>query len=198
MENSETSSSITELVRKWNEVPGTELDSSVFQIVYEELRRRARSYLRSERQGHTLETTALVHEVYLRLADQKNINWESRNHFFAITATLMRRILVDHARHRHRAKRGGVSEDLPIEDALTVAVSSIDVDLIELDTALDRLAKKEEHLARVVELRFFSGLDVPQTASVLGISETTVKRDWAMAKAWLRRELGGQKQTPDG
>lgn len=191
MDKIEKASSFTEMVRKWSEVPGTELDSSVFQLIYEELRRRARAYLRSERQGHTLQTTALVHEVYLRLADQKNINWESRNHFFAIAATLMRRILVDHARHRHRAKRGGVSDDLPIEDAFTVAVSGIDLDLIELDGALDRLAEKEEQLARVVELRFFSGLDVPQTASVLGISESTVKRDWAMAKAWLRRELGG-------
>jgi RNA polymerase sigma factor (TIGR02999 family) len=167
------------------------LDDSVFFLVYDELRRRASSYLRKELNGHTLQTTALVHEAYLKLVEQKEVTWESRNHFFAIAATLMRRILVDHARHKHRDKRGGKAADLSLDEALTVAVGGVDIDLLALDEALDRLAVKEEYLARVVELRFFSGLDVPQTAGVLGVSESTVKRDWAMARAWLRREMEG-------
>jgi RNA polymerase sigma factor (TIGR02999 family) len=181
--------SITEQLRKWSGSRDVELDSSVLLLVYDELHRRARSYLRKEGDGHTLQTTALVHEAYLKLADQKSISWENRNHFFAIAATLMRRILVDHAKHKHREKRGGKAADLSLGGAATVAVAGVDLDLLALDEALDRLAAKEEHLARVVELRFFSGLDVPQTAEVLGVSESTVKRDWAMAKAWLHREL---------
>src|SRR5687768_8950740 len=190
MEDEEIDSSITEQLRKWSGSRDVELDSSVFFLVYDELRRRASSYLRKERDGHTLQTTALVHEAYLKLAVQKNVSWESRNHFFAIAATLMRRILVDHARHKHREKRGGKAEDISLESAtMTVAVGGVDLNLLALDEALDRLAAKEEYLARVVELRFFSGLDVPQTADVLGVSESTVKRDWAMARAWLRREM---------
>lgn len=190
MKDGAVDESITEQLRKWSHGQDLEGDSRVFLSVYDELRRRAHSYLRKERQGHTLQTTALVHEAYLKLVDQKNVLWHDRNHFFAIAATLMRRILVDYARNRHRVKRGGMAADLPLENALTIAVSGTDVDLLALDSALDRLSEKEEHLARVVELRFFSGLDVSQTAEVLGMSESTVKRDWAMAKAWLRRELG--------
>src|SRR6476660_8849 len=189
MKNEILDGSITEQLRKWTDAPGVELDGSVYFLVYDELRRRARSYLRRERDGHTLQTTALVHEAYLKLAEQKDVSWESRNHFFAIAATFMRRILVDHARHKSREKRGGKAADLSLDDAMTVAVGGVDLDLLALDEALDRLASREEYLARVVELRFFSGLDVPQTAGVLGVSESTVKRDWAMAKAWLHREL---------
>jgi RNA polymerase sigma factor (TIGR02999 family) len=191
MEDEDLDSSITEQLRKWSGSRDVELDSSVFFLVYDELRRRASSYLRKERDGQTLQTTALVHEAYLKLADQKNVSWESRNHFFAIAATLMRRILVDHARHKYREKRGGKAVDLSLDAAVTVAAGGVDLDLLALDEALDRLAAKEEHLARVVELRFFSGLGVPQTADVLGVSESTVKRDWAMARAWLRREIEG-------
>lgn len=189
MDDETLTSSITEQLRKWSGNNNIELDDSVFHLVYNELRRRARSYLRKERSGHTLQTTALVHEAYLKLAEQKDVSWESRNHFFAIAATLMRRILVDHARHKHREKRVGKADDLTLDEALTVAVGGVDLDLLALDEALDRLAAKEDHLARVVELRFFSGLDVPQTAEIMGVSESTVKRDWAMAKAWLHREL---------
>jgi len=189
MKNEILDDSITEQLRKWSNAPGVELDGSAFVLVYDELRRRARSYLRRERDGHTLQTTALVHEAYLKLADQKDVSWESRNHFFAIAATFMRRILVDHARHKSREKRGGKAADLSLDEAMTVAVGGVDLDLLALDEALDRLASREEYLARVVELRFFSGLDVPETAGVLGVSESTVKRDWAMAKAWLHREL---------
>lgn len=189
MENEILDSSITERLHRWSGGGDVELDDSVFFVVYDELRRRARNYLRMERSGHTLQTTALVHEVYLKLAEQKEVSWESRNHFFAIAATLMRRILVDHARHKQRDKRGGKAIDLSLNEALTVAVGGVDLDLLALDEALDRLGTKEDYLARVVELRFFSGLDVPQTAEVLGVSESTVKRDWAIAKAWLHREL---------
>jgi len=136
-----------------------------------------------------LQTTAVVHEVYLKLAKQKNIEWENRSHFFAIAAKLMRQILIDYARTKHRAKRGGAIDNVPMENALTVGVGEMDFDLLSLDEALSRLAVKEEHLAMVVELRFFSGLSVEETAEVLGVSDSTVKRDWQMAKAWLRREL---------
>jgi RNA polymerase sigma factor (TIGR02999 family) len=145
--------------------------------------------LRKERRGHTLQTTALVHEAYLKLIQQRNIAWESRSQFFAIAATMMRRILIDYARTKHRVRRGGLHSDLPLDDALTISVGETDIDLLALDEALNRLAEKEAHLAKVVELRFFSGLDVVETAEVLGISESTVKRDWQMAKAWLHREL---------
>jgi RNA polymerase sigma factor (TIGR02999 family) len=162
---------------------------AVLRFVYAELHRQAHRYFQKERAGHTLQTTALVHEAYLRLVEQKSVAWESRSHFFAIAATMMRRILIDYARTKHRVRRGGVHSDLPLENALTITVSDTDFDLLALDEALNRLAAKEAHLAKVVELRFFSGLDVVETAKVLGISESTIKRDWQMAKAWLHREL---------
>ena len=130
-----------------------------------------------------------MHEAYLKLAGQKAVAWESRAHFFAIAATMMRRVLIDYAKTKHRVRRGGVHSDLPLEQALTISVSETDFDLLALNEALNRLAEKETHLAKVVELRFFSGLDVVETAEVLGVSESTIKRDWAMAKAWLHREL---------
>jgi RNA polymerase sigma factor (TIGR02999 family) len=136
-----------------------------------------------------LQTTALVHEVYLKLGKQGEIAWESRSHFFGIAAKLMRQILIDYARTKRRAKRGGSRDKVPLESALTVSVGAADFDLLALDEALTRLAAKEEHLARIVELRFFSGLSVEDTAEVMGVSDSTVKRDWQMAKAWLQREL---------
>ena len=145
--------------------------------------------MQKERVGHTLQTTALVHEAYLKLVAQKSVAWESRSHFFAIAATMMRRILIDYAKTKHRARRGGVHSDLPLENALTISIGETDFDLVALDEALNRLAAREAHLAKIVELRFFSGLDVVETAEVLGISESTIKRDWQMAKAWLRREV---------
>ena len=158
-------------------------------LVYSELHRQAHRYLQKERAAHTLQTTALVHEAYLKLVQQKSVTWESRSHFFAIAATMMRRILIDYAKTKHRVRRGGVQSDLPLENALTIGVGETDFDLLALDEALKRLAVKEAQLAKVVELRFFSGLDVAETAEALGASESTVKRDWAMAKAWLHREL---------
>lgn len=176
-------------VRDWSENRLDQSADALFTLVYAELHRQAHRYLKRERVGHTLQTTALVQEAYLKLVEQNSVTWESRSHFFAIAATMMRRILIDYAKSRQRIRRGGVQSDLPLENALTVAVSGSDFDLIELDEVLTRLAEKEKHLATVVELRFFSGLDVVETARVLGISESTVKRDWQMAKAWLHREL---------
>lgn len=182
-------SGITEKLRDLSDNQRDDSADALLKLVYDELRRQARRYLQKERSGHTLQTTALVHEAYLKLIKQKSVVWESRTHFFGIAATMMRRILIDYAKTRHRIRRGGTSEDLPLENALTVAVSDTNFDLLELDEALKKLSEKEAHLAKVVELRFFSGLDVAETAEVLGVSESTVKRDWAMAKAWLHREL---------
>ena len=188
-EKARPASDITERLQDWSEMLETAADNEILNLVYTELRRQAHRYLRKERPGHTLQTTALVHEAYLKLIKQKSIAWESRSHFFGVAATMMRRILIDYAKTKHRLRRGGVHSDLPLENALTISVSETDFDLLELDEALNRLAAKEAHLAKVVELRFFSGLDVVETAEVLGISESTVKRDWQMAKAWLHREL---------
>jgi RNA polymerase sigma factor (TIGR02999 family) len=180
---------ITEGLRDWSDNRSDDSADALLKLVYAELHRQAHRYLQRERVGHTLQTTALVHEAYLKLAEQTSVTWESRSHFFAIAATMMRRILIDYAKTKHRVRRGGVHSDLPLENALTISVSETDFDLLALDEALNRLAAKEAQLARIVELRFFSGLDVVETAEVLGLSESTIKRDWRMAKAWLHREL---------
>ena len=159
-------------------------------LVYKELQRQAHRFLNRERQDHTLQTTALVHEAYLRLIDQRFVDWQNRAHFFGMAATMMRRILVNYATSAHRVKRGGADADLPLEEALNVAADDRDVDLLALDRALNELATLDERQAQIVELRYFSGLSIEETAEVLGISPATVKRDWNMAKAWLRSELG--------
>lgn len=182
-------SEITEGLRDWSDNRREDSADALLKLVYAELHRQAHRYLQRERVGHTLQTTALVHEAYLKLVEQKSVAWESRSHFFAIAATMMRRILIDYAKTKHRVRRGGVHSDLPLENALTISVSETDFDLLALDEALSRLAAKEAQLAKVVELRFFSGLGVVETAEVLRVSESTVKRDWQMAKAWLHREL---------
>lgn len=184
------SNRITEELRNFGLRNDTEANNALFELVYDELRRQARRYLKKEHVGHTLLTTDLVHEAYLKLAKQKNVSWENRQHFFGIAAIVMRRILIDYAKSKHRIRRGGLNENVPLENVPTIGISGdIDLDLLALDEALNRLAEKDAHLAKIVELRFFSGLDVPQTAEVLGVSESTIKRDWAMAKAWLHREL---------
>jgi len=183
------SSEITEELRDWSDNRRDDSADALLKLVYTELHRQAHRYLQKERVGHTLQTTALVNEAYLKLVEQKSVAWESRSHFYAIAATMMRRILIDYAKTKHRIRRGGIHSDLPLENALTIRVSETDFDLLALDEALNRLAAKEAQLAKVVELRFFSGLDVVETAKVLGLSESTIKRDWRMAKAWLRREL---------
>jgi RNA polymerase sigma factor (TIGR02999 family) len=156
-------------------------------IVYEELRRLAHHYMRGERDGHTLQTTALVNEVYLRLAGIDGLRWRDRAHFFAMAATLMRRVLVDYARQRGRDKRGGGILVTTADEA--VPAPAPPVDIVALDDALQRLASVDPQQSRVVELRFFAGLSVKDTAEVLGISTATVKRDWATAKLWLYNEL---------
>lgn len=158
-------------------------------LVYDELHRQAARCLRKERQGHTLQTTALINEAYLKLIDQRTVNWQNRAHFFGIAAQAMRRILVDYARRRHRAKRGGIGEDLPLEEAALVESEEKSVDLVALDEALTRLAEFDERQAQIVELRYFSGLSIEETAEVLRISPATVKSDWNVAKAWLRHEI---------
>ena len=188
-EKARPASEITEGLRDLGDSRRDDASDALLKLVYAELHRQAHRYLQKERVGHTLQTTALVHEAYLRLVEQKSVAWESRSHFYAIAATMMRRILIDYAKTKHRVRRGGVHSDLPLEEALTIKVRETDFDLLALDEALDRLAAKDARLAKIVELRFFSGLDVLETAEVLGSSESTVKRDWQMAKAWLRREL---------
>lgn len=160
-------------------------------IVYAELHRQAANYLRRERIGHTLQATALVNEAYLKLIDQRQVTWQNRAHFFGIAAQAMRRILVDHARSRHRDKRGGEAEDLPIEAAEFATVKEGSVDLIALDEALTRLAQLDERQSRIVELRFFTGSTVEETAQALRLSPATVKNEWRTAKAWLFQELNG-------
>ena len=158
-------------------------------VVYAELRRQASGYLRRERAGHTLQTTALIHETYLKLIDQRAVNWQNRAHFYGIAAQAMRRILVDYARGRHREKRGGIVENLPLDAATLVSSGEKSIDLIALDEALKRLAEFDERQAQIVELRYFSGLTIEETAEILHLSPATVKSDWNVAKAWLRREI---------
>ena len=178
---------ITELLVGYGRGDKEALDK-LMPVVYDELRRQAARYLRREQAGHTLQTTALIHEAYVRLVDQRNVQWQNRAHFFGIAAQMMRRILVDHARTKKRAKRGGSDVKVSLADA-TIPVQERDLDVVALDEALTRLAEIDEQQSRVVELRFFSGLTVEETAEVMGISPATVKRDWSMAKAWLHREL---------
>ena len=157
-------------------------------LVYDELKRLAKTYMRRERSGHTLQTTALVHEAYLRLVKQQDMFWESRSHFFGIASQLMRRILIDHARGQLRAKRGGKKHVLPLDDAIVYSPRRAE-ELLNLDAALDRLSRLDARQSRVVELRFFGGLSVEETAEFLRVCSKTVKRDWSMARAWLHAEL---------
>ncbi len=176
------------MLREWSDGKQEALDH-LMPLVYDELHRQASRYLRKERQGHTLQTTALINEAYLKLIDQRNVNWESRTHFYAIAAQAMRRILVDYAKATHRKKRGGNDVKLPLEEAMLVAADENPVDLIALDEALNKLAERDKQQARVVELRYFSGLSLEETAEAMHISRATVASDWSMAKVWLYREL---------
>lgn len=160
----------------------------LFPIVYDELRSIAAKFLQSEGRAQTLQATALVHEAYIRLVGPEQTPWEGRAHFFGAAARAIRRILIDHARHKGRLKRGGGMNRIPLDEALTVSAEP-DVDFIGLDGALTRLAALDEQKARVVELRFFAGLTVEQTARALGVSQSTVARDWQFARVWLSREL---------
>ena len=179
---------ITQLLIDWGKGDQAALEK-LMPLVYSELRRLAGNYLRRERAEHTLQPTALVNEAYLKLVDQKNAKWQNRAHFFGISAQLMRRILVDHARQRQAVKRGGSDQQrLSITSAETI-VKQPGVDLLALNEALDELAKMDPQQSRIVELKFFGGLSIEETAEVIGISHATVERDWKMARAWLRRQL---------
>src|SRR5215468_3803149 len=179
---------VTGLLRAWSEGDQGALDR-LTPIVYDELRRLARRYMRRERPGHSLQTTALVNEAYLRLADYKRMQWQDRAHFFAVSSQLMRRILVEHAR-RHNQKRGGDVKHVSLEEAAVVDGNRT-ADLVALDEAMNALEQLDPRKVRVVEMRFFGGLSVEETAEVLKISAITVMRDWSTARAWLYRELAG-------
>ncbi len=178
---------VTQLLRAWSRGEEAAVDQ-LYQLVYDELRRLARRYMSREKPGHTMQTTALVNEAYLRLAEVKDLNWQDRAHFFAVSANVMRRILIDAARARRTERRGGDEFPIALEDAPDLTPKS-DPDLIALDDALNALASVNQRQSRVVELRYFGGLSVEETAEVLKVSPDTVMRDWRFAKAWLRREM---------
>ncbi len=176
------------MLRDWSDGKPEALNA-LMPIVYAELHRQAARFLSRERPGHTLQTTALINEAYLKLIDRRDVEWESRTHFFAVAANAMRCILVDHARTKHREKRGGDNIKLSLEEAMPVAAKDDGVDLIALDEALNKLAVFDKQQARVVELRYFSGLSLDETAHALNISRATVARDWESARALLYHEL---------
>ena len=192
---SSRSEAVTQVLVDWSRGDGAALDRLV-PLIYPELRRIAGRQLRRERPDHTLQPTALVHEVFLQLVDQRHATWENRAQFFAVSAQLMRRILVDHARSRHALKRGGPITKVAL-DVRVIAVSGdpVAAEVLAVDQALERLAEQDPDQARIVELRFFGGLTVEQTAKVMERSARTVKREWRLAKAWLFREL--QPRPPD-
>jgi RNA polymerase sigma-70 factor, ECF subfamily len=179
---------ISTLLRAWSDGDQSAL-ARLTPIVYDELHRLAHRYMRGERPGHSLQTTALVNEAYMRLVDYKRMEWRDRAHFFAVSAQAMRRILVDHAR-RHNLKRGGGMQRVSLEEA-SVMSGDEDTDLVALENAMNALAEIDARKVQVVEMRFFGGLSVDETAEVLKVSPVTVKRDWVVAKAWLHRELAG-------
>ena len=178
---------LTEILVRWSEGRREALDQLI-PLIYDELHRIAARYLRQERSEHTLQPTALVHEAWIRLIDQKNVTWQNRAHFFGVSAELMRRILVDHARRKKAEKRGGGAATVALDENIEWS-DHRDLDLVDLDDALQALATVDPQQSKVVEMRFFGGLSVEETAEALGVSGTTVKREWRMARAWLLREL---------
>jgi RNA polymerase sigma factor (TIGR02999 family) len=182
----DSTNEVTELLQKWSGGDADALEK-LTPVIYAELHRIAKRYMNRERDGHTLQTTALVNEAFVRLIDWNNVKWENRAHFFGVSAQLMRRILVDFARSRPKIK-GGDARQVSLEEAFTVTAEK-DADLVTLDEALNELAKFDERKAKIVELKFFGGLSVEETAEVLKISGVTVMREWSKAKAWLYREL---------
>ena len=179
--------SVTRLLVEWSDGDKAAVDR-LFPIVYHELRRIARSYFRRERPDHTLQPTALVHEAFLRLIDQRSVTWQNRAHFFGLAAQMMRRILVNHAVSRRAAKRGAFAEAVPLDEEIH-SLAQPKIDVLALDDALKTLALLDPRQARIVELRFFGGLTVDETAAVAGVSRATVKREWAAAKLFLLREM---------
>jgi RNA polymerase sigma-70 factor, ECF subfamily len=178
---------ITQLLKDVRE-GSPDAEARLMPLVYEELHRIAHAYMRKERPDHTLQTTALVHEAYLKLIGVREVDWVDRSHFFAVAAQLMRRILVDYARARRASKRGGALQMMPLDGAMPISDESLEF-ILSIHEALDRLAEFDARQARVVELRFFAGLSVDETARVIGVSSRTIKRDWDLAQSWLYKEL---------
>jgi RNA polymerase sigma-70 factor, ECF subfamily len=189
----EKTTQVTEIVNKIT--AGDRLAAEqLFPLLYDEFRKLARRFLRKEAFGHTLEPTALVHEAYLKLVDQTRVQWHGKTHFFAVGAQVMRRLLIDHARRRQRAKRGGGRLRISLDESLAISPERSE-DLLALDEALSRLAEIDPRQATIVELRFFAGLSVAEVAEVLGVSKRTVESEWTMVRAWLRRELASDGQA---
>lgn len=182
-----TNSNVTQLLFDWRSGNQDALNQ-LMPLVYDELRGLAKRYMRREDASHTLQTNALVNEAYLRLVNQQNVDWQNRAHFFAIAAQVMRHLLVDHARSKQYAKRGGGAQQITLDEGSAIALEQ-SVELLALNQALDRLAAIDARKSKIVELRYFGGLTSEETAEVLGVSEITVKREWLKAKAWLFREL---------
>src|SRR5437773_1706733 len=178
---------VTQLLVAWGHGDQTAL-GQLMPLVYSELHRLAHRHIKKERPGHTLQTSALLNEAFVRLVDQRDVHWQSRAHFFAIAAQMMRRILVDYARSRRYAKRGGDARQVSFDEELIVS-RQLSADVVELHEALNKLAAIDERKSKVVELKFFGGLSIEESAEVLGVSPGTVMRDWTLAKAWLRREI---------
>ncbi len=188
-DGSHKSAEITGFLERWRQGDEGALDR-VIDHVYADLRRRAAAYLKNERSEHTLEPTALVHEAFLKLVDKREIEWQDRNHFIAVAAQAMRRILVDHARSRRRDKRGGENETLRLDETTVVSSDPQPIDLVALDEALKKLATFDERQASIVELKYFGGMTLDEAADFLGVSRATIRRDWQIARAWLRQHLG--------
>ena len=187
MPEAESTPDVTGLLIDWSNGDRKALEE-LMPLVYGELRRLAGAHLRRERSAHTLQSTALVHEAFLRLVNQNNVHWRNRAHFYGIAAQMIRRILVDHARAQHAGKRGAGAVKLELDEAMAASEQK-ELDLLGLDSALVRLAEMDERQARIVELRFFAGLSVEETAEVIQLSTATVKREWSSARAWLYREM---------
>ncbi len=188
-----SSKSVTQLLINWRDGDETALDK-LFPLVYKELRRLAHHYMRRERRDHTLQTSALVNEAYIRLVDHKGMRWQNRAHFYGVAAQAMRRILVDHARSRNYAKRGGAAQMVELDEAATVAEKQA-AELVALDDAMTGLAAIDPRKSRVVEMRYFGGMSVEETAEALGVSTVTVMRDWTSAKAWLLRAITNEERA---
>jgi RNA polymerase sigma factor (TIGR02999 family) len=185
--NSDQATDVTKLLLAWNQGDRSALDR-LMPVVYDELRRLARRHMRSENPGHTLQATALVNDAYLRLVDQTRVNWQNRAQFFGVAAQIIRRVLVDHARARHRLKRGGNAVKVELDEG-NMATERTGMDIVALDDVLNRLAKVDPRKCQIIQLRFFGGLSIEETATALNISPATVKREWAFARSWLYKEM---------
>jgi len=183
-----SSPNVTQLLANWSKGDQAALDQ-LMPLVYGELRRLASAYLRRERSNHTLQSTALVHEAFMRLVSQQDVQWRNRAHFYAIAAQMIRRILVDYARSQHAEKRGSGAIKLALDEAMAVPQVGADIDLLGLNDALNRLDELDERQGRIVELRFFAGLSIEETAEVMHLSPASIKREWQTARAWLFREM---------